>query len=57
MEPDVLSEEEISLILGKDLVVKKSPAEELNFRDWMLMKKGISALSVKPDFDTWSDRN
>lgn len=43
----MLSEEEISLILGKDLVVDKRLVEQLNFADWMLVKKGISALTVK----------
>ena len=42
----MLSEEEISLVLGKDSVIISKPKEELNFRDWMLTKKGIAPLTV-----------
>lgn len=43
----MLTEKEISLILGKDLVKEKKAKEELTFQDWMLSKKGIAPLTVK----------
>jgi hypothetical protein len=41
----MLSEKEINLVLGKDLV-KREKKEELTFRDWLTVK-GIAALTVK----------
>ena len=41
----MLSEKEINLVLGKDLVVGKKK-EALSFRDWLTVK-GIAPLTVK----------
>lgn len=42
----MLSEKEISQILGQDLRVRKEP-EPLSFREWLLTKKCIPMLSVR----------
>jgi hypothetical protein len=41
----MLSEKEINLVLGKDLIETKKK-EELSFRDWLTVK-GIAPLTVK----------
>lgn len=41
----MLSEKEINLVLGKDLIETKKK-EELSFRDWLTVK-GIAPLTIK----------
>lgn len=43
----MLTEKEISPVLGKDPNIANRPKEELSFKDWMVTNKGIPPLSVK----------